>query len=366
MIEIVKDFKNYDKFVSTHKFGNVMQLSNWGKVKEGDWEPNYVVMRDENNNICASALLLVRKFKIYTLMYAPRGYVVDWNNRELVEKFHQQVTQFAKSKKVDTLKVDPSIYFDMAKHNEDEFKLYHEQMLKLGFSKVNDEEAIQLSNQMYIDLEQSEEIIKQNFSKNIKRYLNKFIKDGQFVVQTSSNQDYARKFAQLIKYTEEKHNISLRNENYYLRMLEIFGSENVDIHLTKINLDKLLESVKSDEQANDIKNAYGQIEYSNGIYVVYGCDTAEMYYGASNPLFSNYRPTYYTHYYGMLKAKEKGYKYFNLGGVIKTSDEDGLYQFKRKLGAVNMRFIGEYDYPIKNNVKAKLFNFAKKVYKKVR
>jgi lipid II:glycine glycyltransferase (peptidoglycan interpeptide bridge formation enzyme) len=366
MIEIAKDLNEFDEFVSNHKFGNVMQLSNWGEVKRGDWDPNYILMRDCNGDICASALLLTRKFKFYKLMYSPRGYVIDWNNEALVQKFHNLVKEFAKKHKIDTLKIDPSIYVNMSTQDEDELNNHRITMDKLGFKRVNEEESIQLSNQMYIDLQSDSDKIKQNFSKNIKRYLNKVVKNNEFVPESQSNAEHVKKFAQLIKYTEEKHNIFLRNEEYYLKILEKFKADNVDVHLMKINIDKIISNLENPSQVEVIKKAYEQIHYSNGIFVVYGCDTAEMYYGASNPVFNNYRPTYYTHYLGMLKAKEKGYKYFNLGGVHQTSDNDGLYQFKRKLGAINMRFIGEYDYHIKSNIKAKAFNLLKKVYKKVR
>lgn len=367
MLEIVKNFTEYDRFVSNHPYGNVMQLSSWGKLKDDTWEPICVVMREEEK-IVASALLLIRQFKlgpinVFKMMYSPRGYVIDWQNQQLVEKFHALIVKFAKEQKVNKLTIDPSVYTILSEKNQTSLttnKAIINTLEKLKFTKVANEDAIQLKHQMYIDLNCKPEQIKNNFSKNIKRYLNKYQKDNIFTIESDTTLQFVKEYAKLSKMTEEKHNIYLRNEQYFAKVIKVFGEENTTIHLSKINQEQLIKNNKLIDQKHLNE------KYSNGIFVVYGCNIAEMYYGASNPAFSHYRPTYYTHYWGMLEAQKRSCRYFNLGGVKSLSDEDGLYQFKRKLGAIPFEFIGEYELKINHKFKISMFKIAQKIVKKVR
>ena len=47
----------------------------------------YVGLVDDNNNLIAASLLLLNKIKNYKYAYAPRGFLIDYNDMELFKTF---------------------------------------------------------------------------------------------------------------------------------------------------------------------------------------------------------------------------------------------------------------------------------------
>jgi len=68
----------------------------------------------------------------------------------------------------------------------------------------------------------------------------------------------------------------------------------------------------------------------------------QMFYGASDETFAKYKPGYALHFHGIVDAKERGYHYFNLGGVQGTLD-DGLSRFKSEYHPEIFEYVGDFD-----------------------
>ena len=87
-----------------------MQSFTWGEVmKHKNFEPHYVVMKD-NDDIVASALMLKKNlFKGYCYYYIPRGFMLDYHNDSILEEFTTYLTKYAKNNKAIYVKIDPDI-----------------------------------------------------------------------------------------------------------------------------------------------------------------------------------------------------------------------------------------------------------------
>ena len=108
--------KEYEKFVSKNKKSHFMQSYYWGEVmKYKNFIPHYVGIK-ENGTLVATALLLEKKmFKSLSYFYCPRGYIMDYSNNTLLEKFTAELKGYAKKNHAIYIKIDP----DIKRHNLD-------------------------------------------------------------------------------------------------------------------------------------------------------------------------------------------------------------------------------------------------------
>ena len=76
----------YENFVSSHKKSHFMQSYYWGEVmKKKNFTPHYVGLK-KKNKLVATALLLEKKLpKGYCYFYCPRGYIIDFNDFEILK-----------------------------------------------------------------------------------------------------------------------------------------------------------------------------------------------------------------------------------------------------------------------------------------
>ena len=100
----------YENFVSSHKKSHFMQSYYWGEVmKKKNFTPHYVGLK-KKNKLVATALLLEKKLpKGYCYFYCPRGYIIDFNDLEILKIFTEELTKYARKHKCIFIKIDPDI-----------------------------------------------------------------------------------------------------------------------------------------------------------------------------------------------------------------------------------------------------------------
>ena len=102
--------EEYEEFVQNSKYGHFMQSYDFGQIrKEKNFIPHYVGLKENNKLICAALLLEKKLVMGYSYLYSPRGYVIDFNNKELVNTFTKHLKEFAKKNKIVFIKIDPAI-----------------------------------------------------------------------------------------------------------------------------------------------------------------------------------------------------------------------------------------------------------------
>lgn len=97
--------REFDNFASKHPYSSFYQTSSWGHLKEANgWNMHLLGVKD-GNKIIAASLLLSKKTPIgYYMFYAPRGFLIDYDNMKLLEFFTENIKKYAKDKKVSLLK----------------------------------------------------------------------------------------------------------------------------------------------------------------------------------------------------------------------------------------------------------------------
>ena len=113
MLEISKsDFENFAK---SYPYFNYLQTENYGiTMKTFGYDYSFVAYTNNDDKMLAAGMFLTKELnKKYKYAYCPGGYLIDYNNPDLVRRFTNNLKKYYRSKKVIFLKTNPSI--DIAK-----------------------------------------------------------------------------------------------------------------------------------------------------------------------------------------------------------------------------------------------------------
>lgn len=393
------DKEKYDNFVRKNNKSHFLQSYSWGefsKIKK-NLTPYYVGLIDEDKNILGAALLLQKHLPMnFCYFYSPRGFIIDYENKELLREMTLEIIKYIKKKKAIFLKIDPDIIKKSYNYLDEEVKTQYnsEEIFKtlteigfehLGFTK--NFETMQPRFTFRVDLNQSLEEIENHFSKTTKQRIQKAEKLNT-IVEIGTKKDI-EEFYHLMTLTENRKDFVSYTEDYYDTLYEIFnGNEfsKATLFLGKINMDNTLKELEQsqkkikdqisilpiDNLSKSAKNKLKELtrqkenldteikkyigykkEYGNEItlnahmIIEYGDKAWVLYAGNHNILtetYANYR-TYYEH---LKFCKERGLNIYDQFGTIGDLRKDnprlGLHEFKKKFGGDYVEFLGEFDY----------------------
>ena len=94
---ILLDELKFDAFAINHLNYNFYQSSNYGKfMSKHGYNSYYLGLSDDIGNIKAATLIIVKndKSEKRKMGYAPRGFLIDWSDSELVREFTTKIKKF--------------------------------------------------------------------------------------------------------------------------------------------------------------------------------------------------------------------------------------------------------------------------------
>lgn len=391
--------QEHDDFVKASSQTNLLQSASWAKVKD-NWD-NERIGFYKNDQLVASASILIKPLPLgMTMLYIPRGPIMDYHDQELLQFVLNSLKQFAKTKKALFIKFDPSLFIVQAQIGEDRKEqqetldviqnLQKARAIWVGRTESLDE-TIQPRFQANIYKDNfSEELLSKSTRQAIRTARNKGIQ-----VQFGSK-ELLDDFSALMKKTENRKSIHLRGQDYYQKLLDTYP-EHSYITLASIDLNERLESlqaqkVKAEKEASKFteKTKPGKIEnnkqeqkrlqeemnflsekiaqgttnvpLSGTLVLEYGA-TSENIYAGMDEEYRRYQPALLTWYETAKHAFERGADWQNMGGVENNLD-GGLYHFKSKFNPTIEEFVGEFNLP--TNPLYHLSNLAYTLRKKFR
>lgn len=417
------DKEEYDNYVRNHQYkSHFLQSLSWGefaKVKK-NLTPHYLGLTTEDNQLVAATLLLEKHLPMnMCYLYAPRGFVIDFNKKELLKTMTKKVVEFAKTRKAIFVKIDPDIIRKSYDYQNEEQKLNYDpevifdNIKKAGFKHLGFTKNFETSQPRYsfrINLEQSMEDIENHLSKTTKQRIAKSQKlETEVVIGTKKD---IKEFYHLMTLTESRKDFISYNEDYYETLYEIFnGNKNskATLFIGKINFNKTIKSLeknlkrivdqisilpidnlsksaktKLEELRKQKENTQSEInkykdyakQYGNEItlsahmIIEYG-DKAWVLYAGNHNILSETYVNYHTYYEHLRYCKSRGLKIYDQFGTIGDLREDnplfGLHEFKRKFGGDYVEFLGEWDYvinPVMYFVFTKLVPIYRNIIKK--
>lgn len=391
--------QEHDDFVKKSSQTNLLQSASWAKVKD-NWN-NERIGFYKNNQLVASASILIKPLPLgMTMLYIPRGLIMDYQNQELLQFVLTSLKQFAKTKKALFIKFDPSLFLVQAQIGENRKEQQEtldviQNLQKAGAIWVGRTESLDETIQprfqanIYKD-NFSEELLSKSTRQAIRTARNKGIQvqfDGKELLDD---------FSALMKKTENRKSIHLRGKDYYQKLLDTYP-EHSYITLASIDLNERLESLqaqkaKAEKEASKFteKTKPGKIEnnkqeqkrlqeemdflsekitqgativpLSGTLVLEYGV-TSENIYAGMDEEYRRYQPALLTWYETAKHAFDRGANWQNMGGVENDLD-GGLYHFKSKFNPTIEEFVGEFNLP--TNPLYHLSNLAYTLRKKFR
>ena len=399
--------KEYDKFVKSFSNTSFMQTSSWADVKSA-WENDLVGMY-ENNKLVCSALILKRKlFLGKKLFYIPRGFVIDYSNKKLLKEFVNNLKSYAKKNNGIVIKIDPFVALNQdnienVKKNKDVFSrktyminndLVMNNLKECGFvhggfkKEVN--AYIQPRYTLAISLKNekeefyNKENLRRTFPKNTRNYIGSYQDVRGVEFSFSKNKDDVSKLVSVLKHTEKRQHIALRNESYFKKVMECFP-DNAVLFFANINIDKYISFLEEDviknpnkkefcdkqkAEALEVKEKYGNNPLVGATIVMMpvnekGIKTASfLYAGTNTEILPSLKVTNGLMYYRLCYALDNGCDYCDLGGVD-GSLNDHLTTFKSKFNPDVVELVGEFNLVI-SKFWFGMFNIAMKTLKFIR
>ena len=391
--------EEHDEFVKNSPQTNLLQSSDWAKIKDNWGNERLGVYQDQK--LVAVASILIQPLPLgFTMLYIPRGPIMDYQNSQLVAFMFQSIKTYAKSKRAVFAKFDPSLF------------------LRKGLigQEAKDQEAtleiIQSLKECGVEwvgrTEDMGETIQPRFQANIyKEYFteDQLSKSTKQAIRTARNKgvevifggtELLDEFAALMKKTEARKGIHLRGKDYYEKLLTTYAGQSY-ITLSRINLAQRLASLKEQLEKNqaeasrfnektkpgkidnnrqekerleeeiqflnqELKDGQEIVSLSGTLTLEFG-GTSENVYAGMDENFRRYQPAILTWYETAQHAFDRGADWQNMGGVENHLD-GGLYHFKSKFNPMIEEFVGEFNLP--TSILYPLVNKAYQLRKKLR
>ena len=418
--------EEFKKFADNHPQITFYQTEEWANLKKtNNWTAHYVGLKNENKNIVAGAMILAKSLPIIKkkMFYSPRGFLIDYNDKKLLEEFTKEIKKYIKKEKGIFVKIDPNVEYQ--EHDNDgkivengyNNKQANKNLIDLGykffgFNLMQDTlqprwmHVIETKNRTLEDVEKDME-------SKTRQILRKNERCG--ITTREITKDELPIFKDIMKHTSDRREFIDRPLSYYEAMwdnlhdagiLKILISEinfntyekntkeeleetekqlkdriyKKENNILKMNDKKYNSSNKQDEQTIErlknqlekikkLKKEYGEKEVLGGIlFLIYGNEVLSLH-GGSHAKLMQFQSAYTTHFEGIKMAVKGNYKRYNFYGITGDFNKDnplyGLYLFKKSFGGHVVELIGEYDLVI-SPFWYKTYKLAFKIYHKLK
>ena len=114
----------FDGFVKNHEYCNLLQSYNWAKVKS-NWDHLYTGVYKDGTLVAVGLVLIKRLPLTFCMYYLPRGPIMDYKDKELVQYYFEQLKKVAKKDHCIFIKFDPAIHvndYDSKSYNTDRYE----------------------------------------------------------------------------------------------------------------------------------------------------------------------------------------------------------------------------------------------------
>lgn len=418
--------KEFKTFADKNPEITFHQTEEWANLKKvNNWDAHYIGLEDDNKKIVAGALLLSKTLPIIKkkMFYSPRGFLIDYNNKELLKKFTEEIKKYAKTENAIFIKIDPFVEYQEHDNNGDIIKNGYnnkeavENLKSLGykffgFNLMQDTLQPRWMHVIETKDRNLDDVMKDMESKT-RQILRKNEKCG--ITTREITRDELPIFKDIMKHTSDRREFVDRPLSYYEAMWDALHDSGIlkiliaeidfnkyekntleekeeiennlkdriykkEKNILKMNDKKYNSSNKQDEEAikrlekqlekiKELKDEYGDKEILGGIlFLIYGNEVLSLH-GGSHAKLMQFQSAYTIHFEGVKMAVEGNYNRYNFYGITgdfrKENPLYGLYLFKKSFGGHVVELIGEYDL-IVSKFWYTLYNLAFKTYHKLK
>lgn len=261
----ITQYRNYSNIHSKRNFGQTIEYSmlNFNTKKK----KLFLGLIDDNNNIHAAVLILVRSISSTVKeAIAPNGFLIDYNNFELVKTFTEELKKYLNQEHITYLITNPMFKYKiynkkniLIENNENVLNnMYNLNYKNIGYHSDFERYDIIIENDNSINN------LYNNFNRNTKRNIKEELNIG-IILRKGNNEIDLEKAYQIFKKKSDK-NLSYYKNLYNIynnkdNKMEIFFAElNPHKYLVNIKKQYELECVRNERINNSFNNKYGNIK----------------------------------------------------------------------------------------------------------
>lgn len=387
------NIQDFEDFVDKNPLGNHYQSFNYALLMaENGYDYELIGFVDEYDHIHAASLILIKKINhIFKYGYAPKGFIIDYFNKQLVKDFTDALINYYFKKRLVFIKINPEIAISEINTKTGE-KTYNwnieikNTLIDLGYVKLKDNLYFEAMLPKYNGIVKLKDFSLEKLEKNTRNKIKRGINKGLNIeVADRSGIDI------LFNFIKKKRN---KDAFYYKDYYNIFSkSNNIDLFLVsvdtntylinakesyekeldknssynnklakkqsekllniKMNSDRKLLSYKNDVLEATVRNNENSKIYIAGALVVKYKNRINIVISGFDRLYKRFNPNYFLHY-KILDYYKKYYDFADLNGMTgdfsKQNPYKGLNEFKLGFKPQVYEFIGEYDLVINNPV----------------
>lgn len=404
--EISKD--EFNAFSKTHILSSFYQTAEYGTVMSKNGYIDIYVGAFVDDNMIGASLILSKTISLNVKYgYAPRGFLVDYFNKELFLEFSNAIKKYFKRKGFAFIKMDPLITYSEVFPKTDT-KTINEPASKL-YNIMENNSYKRLKNNVYFEsmLTKYNPILNLrefSFSKLEEKYQKKLDKIHSRGLKLIKGDVYnINDLYELIKRKSE------RTSDFYKILYKTFKESGmIDLFLVEVDYHSYLENLQdeyvtelsinerlnkvfeedtknkdiykekmaSDRNLNDLNKEIGKIntKIQNNIYkeiiagalVVKYNGVASIFVSGFNKSYNKLLPNHFLHYMLISTYQQEGFNFLDLNGMAgdfsKDSPYKGLNDFKMLWNPRVYEYLGEFDF-ILSHTKYSLLWTTKQLHK---
>lgn len=264
--------KEYAKYWENHPLKTFLSAPKISKLRaKSNWTTYFVGVKEDKKVIAAAMLLSHKRRFNVNEFYSPRGFLLDFKNKELLDFFTKEVKEFVKQKNGYVLRIDPYVIYkqrdingDIVEDGEDNSSVV-DHLKTLGFNKVPTESMEQVGWMFSLDIEnKTEEDILKEMKPNTRNTIRKTEKLG--ITMKELSYDELERFQNIMVETGERKGFAIRNVDYFQNMYNLFhDQEEVKYYVTELNLKEYTKRLETEKKEKEEKLAnLGEAKYNDG------------------------------------------------------------------------------------------------------
>lgn len=341
---------------------------------------------DNDNHILGAGIVLIKKIRSIKYAYAPRGFLIDYNDYNLLEIFTTLIKKYLSKLGIVSLKINPlivkSIYdkkHDILSNNEYYNNIYNN-LIKLGYKHLGYNsyfEGLKPRFEAIIDIDKPYYLLFNDLNKEFRTKIRSASKNG-IKIYKGDNLEYLylqtkKKYPRDLEYFKDCYKYFSKNNNiefYYTKLdtkeyLKIKNKElveqekivnfynedviknNKNINL-KIEADKRYNQLKTKliEATNLLRNNPDGIITSSAL-IIKNKDEIYLLMDGYDTKFKSLNSKHLLLWKLIENFSTQNYKKFNLGGITnpfeKNNKYEGLNNFKLGFNSKVYEYIGDLE-----------------------
>lgn len=397
--------KEYTEFVDNRPEKNFYQtLMMRNRIKDEGKETYLVGVKDKKGQVIAAAFVAEtgHKFMNKKTYESYKGFILDYNNKELLKFFTEEIKKFLKEKNALRLIIDPYIVnvsrdMDAKETGEVDNRHIAKYLEELGYYLNENNAQVKWCYCLDINGKSADDLFKE-FRSSTKNNINKTITKYKLKIRDLTK-DQLSEFKKVTEETCDRREFQDKTLKYYEDMYDAF-KDKVSFKICELNCDdyianmeeenkefnrkinelsdsasnkKKKEEYKKQLEANEkkiketeeLKKEKGNIiPLSAAMFILYGDEIVYLFSGSYEE-YMKFCGQYRLQWEIIKYAADHGYKRYNFYGIQDVFNPEGkdygVYEFKKGFGGYVEELLGSYIINI--DPKASLYNFLRKIKK---